>query len=109
MLVLKSLDHESWFERRLAGRVGAAAVHCQYLLILEHFVRRTYMSARLKERWACYEVLADLRMLAGAESGEAVVRPMAKQLYAHADLEPSDGGDGLKHPASLRSVAARRD
>jgi hypothetical protein len=68
------------------------------------------MSARLKERWAFYEVLADLRMLAGAESGEAAVRPMAEQLYAHADLEPSDRGDGLKHPAPLRSVGgARRD
>jgi hypothetical protein len=66
------------------------------------------MSARLEERWACYAVLADLRILPGAGSDEVAVTQRRSSSSRGLISEPSDVGNGLRHPAHVRSVGARR-
>jgi hypothetical protein len=44
----------------------------------------------------------------GVESKEAAAMPTANDLFVYVDLEPPENANGLKHPAPVRVVGARR-
>jgi len=53
-------------------------------------------------------LLLHLEVTPELKSSEGAATPTANDLFVSADLEPSDGGSGPKHPAPIRNTGARR-